>query len=377
MSMLMLMPWCRIDKPYQVGDIRILRFERHKPLGDLDHTAQCRVNTIMGTYKTLQGHAVETAALVRYAQKCVLSDFTDEEVEVARDLVMLACFSALAGREYFNPLGAYCNSDCFTLYLQKFDEADSIALSTRRREGRTLSGWSIDKVAITIPTHVDTVPQVVLDVALLEALLRLRSKGKNNWGRWQNAISCFNSANTDSDTVSYQMEWVLLCSAFEHLLHARPKAIDVASKFSGVMQPFQSVMAKNSTRGPSAWSNSGKALRHEWMKEFYRIRGDFAHGRLATQKPVVWNHLEHLVLATIAFPLVVKNLLAKETMYNLADDDTIATDCFEKLADTPHFLRPPVGSSGSLDSHWGRLCHARQSELATEELRRALEEGLK
>lgn len=48
MSMLLFMPWCRIDKTYEVGDGTILRFERQKPIAGLSQEGQIQVNTIMG-----------------------------------------------------------------------------------------------------------------------------------------------------------------------------------------------------------------------------------------------------------------------------------------------------------------------------------------
>jgi hypothetical protein len=53
MSMLLFMPWCPIDKVYEVGEITILPFTRHKAINGLDEAAQCKINAIMATY---QGH---------------------------------------------------------------------------------------------------------------------------------------------------------------------------------------------------------------------------------------------------------------------------------------------------------------------------------
>jgi hypothetical protein len=102
------------------------------------------------------------------------------------------------------------------------------------------------------------------------------------------------------------------------------------------------------------------------MREFYRIRGNFAHGKLDTQQPAAWNPLEHLVLATIAFPLLVKSLLNKACECKLANDDRTQIDVFENLADTTDFLKPPPNQKGSIDSHWKRLVGARSNKVAME-----------
>lgn len=365
MSTLSFMPWCRIDKTYEVGCIKILPFERHNSLEGMDDASQCHVNMIMATYKNIEGKPVDRTALVAWNGKSLIDNLTDEEIEIVHELTTVACFCGLAKREYLNPLGPYCNSDCFVLYIQKFDKTDFTAITIRRRDGRTLSGWPIDEIAITIPVHCHTIEKVTLDEALLKALSNFREQSNNNkWGRWQNAISCFNQANTDNDSIRYQAEWVLLCSAFEHLLGAKSEAKDVASKFSETMIPSEPLLACNAMRRSGKWADKGKSLRYEWMREFYRIRGDFAHGKLSTQQPTVWNPLEHLVLAAISFPLVVKSLLG-ESNYKMTEEDQAQIDCFEKLADTPDFLKPPQYQKGSLDSHWRRLCSKRKWEIAS------------
>ena len=106
------------------------------------------------------------------------------------------------------------------------------------------------------------------------------------------------------------------------------------------------------------------------MREFYRIRGDFAHGKLTTQQPMNWKPLEHLVLGAIAFPLVVKSLLQKTGRYALTTDDQVQINMFEAFADTTDFLRPPADQKGSLDSHWQRLCSSESMRVTID---RALE----
>lgn len=376
--MLLFMPWCRIDKRYQVGAIELLPFERHQPIDGLDDVAQCRMNTILATYKTIEGKPVDRAALVHYNDKSPIDDLSDTEVDTIYELVTLACFCALANRDVLDALGFYCNSDCFALYVQKFDRGDFTALMTRRRGGRTLSGWPIDDIAITIPVHCHTVKTVRLDEALLKALTTHRTQCKSEeWARWQNAISCFNQANTDGESVRYQVEWVLLCSAFEHLLGARSDAKDVADKWSDIVVPGHDLLASKANRRSERWTDQTKPLRHEWMREFYRIRGDFAHGKLTSQQPTVWSPLEHLVLGTIVFPLVAKCLLQKAGKYTLTTDDQVQIDVFEALADTKDFLRPPAGQKNSLDSHWKRLRDTRAIRITVEKaLERCEAEGL-
>ena len=355
MSMLAFMPWCGIDKAYTVGGVRIIPYQRHKPNDGQSDDLHCQVDTILATYKSLRGKPVEKAALVCYDSGSPTDNLSRDQMLEIQEFMALACFSGLAKREYFNPLGPYCNTECFALYFQKFEKTDFTAIATRRREGRYLSGWPIDEIALTIPISCHGIEAVTLDEALLVALGSHRQEsGDQEWGRWQNAIICFNQANTDNDTLLPQVEWVLLCSAFEHILAADPQAKSVADEFSKYMTPAQSILASKADRRSEKWPHDDSTLRSAWMREFYRIRGDFAHGRLETCQPMIWQTEEHLVLAAIAFPLLVKCLLKKAIRYE-----------FESLAGTRNFMNPP-DQKNSLDSHWRRIRREYSSKLAVE-----------
>jgi hypothetical protein len=75
---------------------------------------------------------------------------------------------------------------------------------------------------------------------------------------------------------------------------------------------------------------------------------------------------EHLMLATIAFPLVVKSLLVKAGTYQFTEDDRLQIDCVEALANTLDFFVPPPDAQSSWDSVWGRLLEERRMQLASE-----------
>lgn len=177
----------------------------------------------------------------------------------------------------------------------------------------------------------------------------------NEWDRWRSSISCFNQANTDSDNIRLQVELVLMVGAFQELLNVGDHVKEVARRFSEVVAPYTSLATTASQRGSMRWRSSQEPLRYEWMREFHRIRNNFAHGKLRTVQTPVWNPPEHMVLGAIAFPLLVKCLLKEAGGYSLTYiDDRREIDCFEKLADTMDFLKLPADSQDSSDTHWTR-----------------------
>jgi hypothetical protein len=337
------MPWCPITKSYNSGEISIIPFDRDLATVDFDELTNCKIRAILSSYRNLEGHPVEKAAVIRFGDKPLFEDLGENEIEITRDIIDVLCFSGLANREYFQ-IGRYCNSDCFIHYGQNFSEALSfIGITSRRREGKNTNGRSLSETIFSIPVHASLIREVHLDEPLLTGLIAYREQSSNiEWARWQNAISCFNQANTDNDRFRYQVEWVLLCSAIEHLLKANSKSKEVAEKFTNIFLPDSPLFVGKANRKSKRWQDFQSPLRYEWIKEFYSIRGDFAHGKLKSVQPYTWTPLEHIFLATLSFPLIARILLRKEGLYQLSEKDQIVINIFESLADND-FLIPPPG----------------------------------
>jgi hypothetical protein len=70
---------------------------------------------------------------------------------------------------------------------------------------------------------------------------------------------------------------------------------------------------------------------------------------------MAWNPIEHLTLAAIAFPLLVRCLLQAAGAYELTSGDLAAIEAFEHFADQPAFLTPPPDANNSMDSWWARI----------------------
>ena len=354
--MLLFMPWCQIDKRYDFDHIRILPYRRGIPTDGLDQVQQDRVDAIIGMYKTIEDKPIHSASLLCLAGKAPIDELTEIEKDLAFELADLICFSGLARREFFASAGHYCNRDSFTVYGQEFGPPDHGVLTWRQRQGRCSSVWPMRKVGFSIPIHCYTVHEVTIDASLFESLVKYRAQANpREWDRWRDCISCFNQANTDSDNIRLQVEWVFMVGAFQRLLNANQKDKDVARRFSNTVVPKTSLQTSTSQRRARHWQASQEPLRYQWMREFYQIRNEFAHGQLSSSRSPVWTPMEHIVLGAIAFPLLVKCLLGERGLYSLSYNDRWEVDCFERLADTKDFLNPPTDPQSSHDTHWNRL----------------------
>ena len=153
-----------------------------------------------------------------------------------------------------------------------------------------------------------------LDESFFRALASFReivvsSSDSDRWTAWQEAIYCFNQANTDNESMSAHLEWVLMSSALERILGARPNGDAVAKRFVEAIVPER----------PQLYFD--RAILRDWVREFYRLRGDFAHGRIRSRIPRRWESWHHLLVGAIAFPLLTKALLESEKAYAFTEND--------------------------------------------------------
>lgn len=369
MAMLQFLPWCRIEKTYDLGDVLFVPFSPRRAPEGLDAAGWEKVKPVLACYVDLQGEPVGSAALVRLRGRGFLDDVQDEDIERTRDAAEVLCFSSLAARDVFSALGPYSNSACFTRYVQRLDGDPGFAsIMTRRRAAVQYQVESLAKTRFSNPIQVHAIQSVEADERLLQAIVEFeKSATPGRWERWMNGMSCFNQANTDDDGVARQVEHALLCSAFEQILEAKADANDVADRLDVELVPSRSRLAASSKRQVSKVKTTNESLRHAWMREFYRLRGDFAHGRLETKQPVSWNWAEHLVLASIALPLTARSMLSKAGAYALTDDDRLHINAFELLAGETSWRQAPE-DEGTTETVWSKV----QGEVSNEDFRAAI-----
>ena len=75
------------------------------------------------------------------------------------------------------------------------------------------------------------------------------------------------------------------------------------------------------------------------MRDFYRLRNDYAHGKRISGRPRIWIPQEHLLLGAYSFPLLVKILLEDE-YYRLSEDDIDDIELFEQLVEANILKKP-------------------------------------
>jgi hypothetical protein len=124
------------------------------------------------------------------------------------------------------------------------------------------------------------------------------------------------------------------------------KEHELAKSFRETFKPSAEIKASKVQRPVAAHFHDPMPVREAWIRDFFRVRNDHAHGRREGRYPSVSSRAEHLLLGAFAFPLLVKSLLSQGGHYTLTDDDQLHTDALEHLA------RPlPAKTQAFLDSH--------------------------
>jgi hypothetical protein len=318
------LPWCRLEREYSAGPVTLTPFERKNPPATFDAEATHVVSTVLDSFIGVTGNLVDRCTLVGLNGQALIEGYTPPPAfETIFDYVQMACFSSLERREYCGPPEPYSNSECFALITRHFGPGGVGAPPFLRRDGSPTFRAS-GGLRVHMPIQAATGSQPPFNEPLWRALAELRERlledGRSGeWTRWAESIYSFNLANTDSEDGSGHMDWVLMSSAIERLLGARPGAGEVATKVAAAL--FSETSATSSIK-----------IVREWAHEFYRLRNDYAHGKLRSGQHRSWNAPSHLLLGAIVFPLLVKSLLASDDCYEPTAENRSEPNAFACFA---------------------------------------------
>jgi len=323
MSMLAFFPWLRIKENIDLGEVELVRFIKcYRPGKN-----QQIYDRILESYvlRDKYNTPIKESTLLILKDKCDFQDFSEEEKNYLFSISEIIAFSGLSKREYFNTVHlGYCNRDNFAFFIQSFrQDSNDIHIVTTPRF-RDCPELHVSNKEF-IPPHVSHGNFIDLDIPLVKSLMKAR-EDYEKWELYNDAIFHFNLANTDNYSISPYQEVVLIVSAFERLLDCNNKGQkredDLIAKFLYTFKPKEDLDKNKSARiRNSKYAKSDKTLREIWLRDFYQLRGDYAHGNLSSKRSPIWKAHEHLLLGSYIFPLVVKCKLEKDGFYTLTEND--------------------------------------------------------
>jgi hypothetical protein len=350
MAMFCFLPWLRLKEPVSFDGHTLVPFTRGERSPQVPTEVQLTAESILGHYFELKNRPVDRAVFMVHGGHKPLDDLDADERQQLFTAVEVLSFAGLSAREFF--AHGYWNRDHFQLVIQSFagDPDSGVMVSSRRRDGGTNSYRTSDVLEFYRPNHVPLFGDVSLDSDLLSAVEMEAARDSKRWGDIAEAMLGFNLANTDSEAIAERVEAVVLAGAFERLLNcSRGKEYDVAVSFARTVVPtyeaeFRTWLAARDPSAPELTNGRETSLREMWMRDFYRLRNDFAHGRNAPRRRPQWPLWDHLLLASYIFPRALKSELARSGGYSLSNRDQAEIDAFEALAMSLPIGKLDVGS---------------------------------
>jgi hypothetical protein len=209
--------------------------------------------------------------------------------------------------------------------------------------------------------------------ALLTALIK--SRGNEDWEPILESILNYNLANTDSSDMPLHFECVFLVSSFERLLDCgNGKEDQLANEFSQLLRPQENITLSSCKlfKDEEVAKRFGKAqfIREAWIRDFFRYRGEMAHGIVGLKYPGVWTIRDHLLLGSYVFPIVLKLRLEQLGNLSRSESDQSRIDGFELYASHRHFDH---SSTDHKDFPW----HKVREEISDREMRKSFASAMK
>jgi hypothetical protein len=339
MSMLCFFPWAGITERLVFGSFHLAPCGEALASGEISADLRDAIGAILEAYGFRRDVDRARVPILRHEGKSFTADLSDDEVAEYFEFRTRLTFAALAARQFFGH--RYCNSDNLRLVIQGFsvERAGGALITTRRRDGAQSNMVPRGVLRVPRPMHVAPSCQLPLDLdsPLLDALELAGRTSTPSWPRLEEGIRLFVGANSDSSDVGPHAEVVDTVSAFSRLADAWDE--------KGTVDGFLAALpASNESDaegyGPKAADQrlrrtvaSGRPVRAAWLSDAYVLRSQYGHGRVGSPPyRSTWSVHEHLLLGALAFPLMVKAMLASEGMYLFTDMDVTANNAFDTLA---------------------------------------------
>lgn len=336
-------PWASISEPLSIGNLRLIPYEIGKPINNFKHVNTLDIDTVLSAYSDRLNRKIVCVTLLElgdWESGMADSHGLISEFFKAKDLIVT---SALSRRKLFTSSLGYCNTDTFTLVVQRFVEGTShFAFDTRRRDGGTTHMWATSQFSFIRPHHVDSNYKMNLDAKLLECLLSLPQGDPI-----LESLKEFNCSNTDADSIPIYSEIVMMKSAFEWLFSIGERCQEFINSLNDALVDIGLENCEGALVGEwlTRWGKS-KRLLEAWGREFCALRGVSAHGLSKSKSSLIWDANSHLAFASILFPLLLKKILSDKNLFSIDEYD------MEKLKRIEQYLASNPFEFNANDSEW-------------------------
>lgn len=338
MSMLVFFPWLKMSGQREIMNLHLMEYKRGEFPAGAETPLQQEIDSILEPYRAHGQQPIDRATILVVGESGLTRELAEEEINAVFAFAELLAFAGLATRKFFSQF-EYSNRDLFRVVVQRYNEAkDGATFTYRRRDGFAANYITRGALTIQRPGHIQSPMKANVDIPILNALVQAQGKfNQELWNAYYEAIVNYGIANRDSPDLTLQTEVVLMTSAFERLFDLRRgKEEELAQSFTAALEPAEEVPAEACVRFSDTEGQSfllkHHPVRNAWIRDFFRLRGNLAHGMITPDYRSKWSLQEHLLLASYIFPLLVKCRLSRDGLYTLTDSDQDDIDVFEQLA---------------------------------------------
>lgn len=234
--------------------------------------------------------------------------FTQLDTARVHERVRMLAVAAIADNEYFT-WRTPANASHFEVVFQRFTPgARSLAIVSRRRDGESVSGGhDYEDTRFHRPQAALATTMIHWDQALLDALATCVDGADSLSSRVLKSAVAFLAANRLDDFSTFDSEVVWATTALEQLLDVSGRD---RKKEPAITKTFVSRLVDVNLAGSA--TGGGRAMLNHWARELYAKRSEL-HGSPAGTAS--WSAGWHALLATIAYGICLKRLLAGDGRY--------------------------------------------------------------
>jgi len=289
MPMLAFFPWLKIKNNFDINEFTVIKSEKFEKVFLKDNFKNVYEKIIKSCYIN-NDNPINEFTLIFLKNKDIFKDFADNEIESLFSFTEILAFSGLSNRQFFTNF-SYYNSSNFNFIIQSFEEdSKGITIVSRRRDGQTKSFIYVESYKVIKPFYVYNDIAIEIDINSVKSLLEAKEELEDKWINFSDAIFFFNRANTDSNQISEHQEVVMMIGAIQRILMCNNGKIkELIENFNNTFRPKKDFDISKSRRIKKYnYKDKDKinTLRETWLKDFYRLRGDYAHGKKQSKIPL-------------------------------------------------------------------------------------------
>lgn len=323
------LPWLKLRDSVEVNNVLFWPFLNEKNEVHLERGLTSQLRRIFRAYKDPEGRPVEELTVVSLKDD-PFKDLSDDEIRRISATIRVLAFCLIAENDYYRQ-GDYFNSTHFQHFHQRFQLGSKfIAPHTRRRDGFTWhGGYKHGELKFIMPLQTSTRQIVRPNGPLLQSLVAFLEQETSDVEAIRQAINWFFPSNSDMDSMSWEIELVMMASAFEALFQVQ----DVPKKKDALMEKLPAVFSGRLTQEVGRAGTDGRKAERSWktwwMDEFYWLRNKVVHGGAIDTSRMVWKVNEHMTIAAMTLAISVKILLHEKGNYELSSSDEILADAMD------------------------------------------------